>query len=348
MNTKNKKLAAILVASLSGVSLASFGLYKVLGKKDEVAKFENEEVEQVDASEPSKLDKVDDEPALALDADGATPLVDSSESGVPQSTDVTKLVTSTDESSESAQSDTTEKQAEPTEQAQSALPGDQQTHTAEEPKNLVAGNTVSLGTSAVDVEKPKIERYNNDKESRPHVAATGFKAAFSKGSEVKETVAREESISYVYLSRGAWLIRNLRPFLDRIAVEIVRNDSSEVWANYVEVSRSFNYLCLLIASDDGSDAMTKKIANAVSIHRESVSNLKIQWSRKSDDIKVVLDEYIEATFLKNVDDKAVRIPAGSLSAADYKSFKTQYKDELSKPNESGIDAFPSKLMNPTK
>jgi len=63
--------------------------------------------------------------------------------------------------------------------------------------------------------------------------------------------------------------------------------------------------------------MLKRIASALSSHRRYISSLKLTWPKKSEQINKHFKDYINATFLKNISDDSVIIPAGSLGANGY-------------------------------
>jgi hypothetical protein len=173
---------------------------------------------------------------------------------------------------------------------------------------------------------PEIVRVNED-EPRSSADKT-VPSNFFRGPKVVDPGAREENVRYVYVSRGAWLVKKLQPFLDRLAVEVIKHDGSEVSSNYVEAVRTYAYLCALIASDDGSETMHKKLREAVAIHRKAVSNLRLVWTRKGPATEKLFSAYIDATFFKNLEKDAVKITAGSLSTSRYTPLKEAYADEL--------------------
>jgi len=139
---------------------------------------------------------------------------------------------------------------------------------------------------------------------------------FFKGNKVEDEVVKEK-VKFVYVSRGAWLIVMIQPYIDALGFEVLKKDSNEITASYIELIRSYSYLCSLIASDDGSEEMLKRIASALSSHRRYISSLKLTWPKKSEQINKHFKDYINATFLKNISDDSVIIPAGSLGANGY-------------------------------
>ena len=178
---------------------------------------------------------------------------------------------------------------------------------------------VSLGQNPAR-NVPSIQRIDDDTGHTPRVFGNE-PSAFIKTDKAVVSSPREQSIQYVYLSRGAWLIKSLQPFIDRLGIDVLKSDSAEVTAGYVEVVRSYAFLCALVASDDGSEAMLKSIGSALAGHRRAVSTLRLQWVGKSEALSRVFQDYVDATFLKNVEKAGAKIPAGSLSADQYKSLK---------------------------
>ena len=194
------------------------------------------------------------------------------------------------------------------------------------------GFSVELGKNPIK-NTPVVKRYDDD-ETQLAPTDPNNKGRFYQGSRVEDSLAREQSIRYVYVSRGAWLIRLWQPYLDRLGLEVIKTDNSDLYAGYMEASRTFSYICLLIASDDGTDKMLKTIGKAVSLHREAISNLRLQWSKKNESVTSLFEDYVQATFFKNLDEKTLRIPAGSLSNSQYKTLQETYRaedDESSAP-----------------
>lgn len=194
--------------------------------------------------------------------------------------------------------------------------------------------TLSIGANPVR-NVPEIERIDDDEGEREGEGGASGKgpigqanAPFRRGPRVQEPGLREETVRYVYVSRGSWLIKLLQPHIDRLAIHVIRADSSDVSAGYTELTRTFAYLCALIAADDGSEKMLRKVGEAVSIHRKAISALRLSWARKDEAVEKIFNDYIEATFFKDLNRDAVRIPAGGLSASEYRTLRETYADQL--------------------
>jgi len=139
-------------------------------------------------------------------------------------------------------------------------------------------------------------------------------------------------IRYVYLSRGGWLIRSFQGFIDRLRPVVAREDRRDVTDAYMEVHRSFSYLCLLIATDDGSERSKIAIAEAVASHRETVSRLRLVFGGAGGSIAAeILRSYVDATYFTNLERDAVRIPAGAFSESRYQSFEQSSQSVQGEP-----------------
>ena len=214
-------------------------------------------------------------------------------------------------------------------------------------KDRAAGGKKTLSIGANPVRNvPEIERVDDDdggEEGEGGASGKGplglSNAPFRRGPRVHEPGLREETVRYVYVSRGSWLIKLLQPHIDRLAIHVIRADSSDVSAGYTELTRTFAYLCALIAADDGSEKMLRKVGEAVSIHRKAISALRLSWARKDEAVEKIFNDYIEATFFKDLNRDAVRIPAGGLSASEYRTLRETYADQID-ANEGKPSDFP--------
>jgi hypothetical protein len=131
----------------------------------------------------------------------------------------------------------------------------------------------------------------------------------------------ETRVEYYYVSRGAWLISVLQPYFDRTADLVQSNPSGDTVRSIVELSRSYAFLCQLIASDDSSDRMLVAIAKAVEAHRQVVSRMKLLWPDPRPETDAFFEEYLKATFLDGVDPESVLIPAGAMQNSSYEPKK---------------------------
>lgn len=184
-------------------------------------------------------------------------------------------------------------------------------------KALPGSKAVSIGKYQKE-NVPRVVRYNDDGnggEVIPDVK-TASGGIFFRDAPVENGVAQK--IKYVYLSRGAWILKAFQPFIDQLAPEVLKADRMDVTADFIEVSRSLAYLATLIGSDDGSDEMLAAIAKAIAVHREAVSLLKLHWVNASPEVEVVLKRYIDKTFLNGMSPDQMHIEAGSQKSLSHK------------------------------
>jgi hypothetical protein len=194
-------------------------------------------------------------------------------------------------------------------------------------KPMMPETSLEIGENKHPVE-PKIQRIDLDQPlTQEDIKNMDREAAkkFVIGGEVMDKAADREVVRYVYVSRGGWLIKAFQGYIDRLRVPVAREDRRDLTDAYLEVQRSFAFLCLLIATDDGGDKSKMAISEAVSSHRETISRLKLVLGTSSNkDFAALLKEYIDATYFTNLDKDLIRIPAGSLSSARYKSYESNF------------------------
>lgn len=148
---------------------------------------------------------------------------------------------------------------------------------------------------------------------------------FVRGSEIKNP-GETETVKYAYVSRGEWFMSKVQVYLDQVYLQVMKADRSYLQTGLNEAQRSFNYICLLLATDDGSPKMLSAIAKAIAIHRENVIRLQLQWTQKDEVTAKLLDEYIRFLWVRPEDfdkDKKI-IPAGSLANSSYRSMEETY------------------------
>lgn len=175
------------------------------------------------------------------------------------------------------------------------------------------GQAIGIGENKIK-NIPQVVREDDDgakKTSRPDVS-TSAGGMFFRG----ERLDTDElgAVRYVYVSRGAWLVCLFQPIIDRLAAEVLRADKVDLTADFIEITRSFSRVAMLIASDDGSDQMLRAIARSVAVHRRAVSTLKLHWLSPPLSVKRLLNKYIELSFLKGVEADHKIIEAGSLAS----------------------------------
>jgi len=186
---------------------------------------------------------------------------------------------------------------------------------------------VSIGQNASQVQ-PVVQRIESDDPLTKEALKTLDEAAAKKfvvGGDVVDKVADKEVIRYVYLSRGEWMIKKFQGYMDRLRLPIARERRDDLTESYVELNRTFAFLCLLRATDDGSEKAKVGIAEAVAAHREAISRLKLVFGPSiSQATTEIIREYIDVTFMTNLDVDTLRIPAGTYSSARYKTFEQTY------------------------
>ncbi|RYZ93257.1 MAG: hypothetical protein EOP06_01610 [Proteobacteria bacterium] len=191
-------------------------------------------------------------------------------------------------------------------------------------KEVVGQNSEvkTLGAPRKQIE-PIVERINDDeglKDSDIDNYQSG-KPMFFIGEKVYEPTPADQLVKFVYVSRGAWLLDMLEPLYDKLAIRILRDMNQLTLAGFIEVSRTFVRLSKLIATDDGSKDMARAIALSLAQHRKSVTTLALNWRGGGEEVRVLLKQYVDVTFLKGIDTNTIRIPAGSFKASEFKSLQ---------------------------
>ena len=172
---------------------------------------------------------------------------------------------------------------------------------------------------------PLIQRYDSDSsEIKKADVRTRSGGVFFRGEAVSDS-PEDKDVKYVYVSRGAWIIKSFQPLIDRLAMEVLKEDRADLVADFVEVARSFSHLSLLIASDDGGPRMLRAIAAGIASHREAVSLMKLHWAGVGHENRKLLNRYIELTFLKGLKPDAMQIEAGAYGEIRYKPLKINEK-----------------------
>lgn len=158
---------------------------------------------------------------------------------------------------------------------------------------------------------PMIIRYDDDGDGdRPKLdVQTRAGGLFFRGEPIRDDAGSR--VKYVYLSRGAWIIKAFQPYIDKLAPEVLRADRTDVTANFIEVTRSMTHLATLIASDDGSDQMLTAIARSLADHRQQISLLKLNWKNAPANVEALIKDYINKTFLQELTPEQKTIQAGS-------------------------------------
>lgn len=202
----------------------------------------------------------------------------------------------------------------------------------EENSSIGENNSIKVPELIIETEKEQDVSNINSGE------LSANRSKFFKGTKIEDEVVREK-IKYVYVSRGAWLIVQIQPYIDSIGLEVLKKDSNEITASYVELIRSFSFLCSLIAADDGSEEMLKRIAAALANHRRYLTSLRLAWPKKSDELNKIFKNYLDVTFLRNINDDQILIPAGTLGS---KGFVTM--EEISEVNSVNSGGLKSKVV----
>lgn len=199
----------------------------------------------------------------------------------------------------------------------------------------------------ITVERYDDDEYKYDDKSKQSLGGEGSRRStpskFIRGNVVEQGGANSETIQYRYIARGGWLIERFQPYLDRVAIEVRRADSSDLWSSYTELTRTFSYMCLLIATDDGSKRMEKAVAKSIAIHREALSKLRLQWDKKPDNVAILFEQYMQSTFYEDLNRDAIKIPAGSYAGGQYKSLSETYPEEESKESSNPFNAIKEQL-----
>ena len=195
----------------------------------------------------------------------------------------------------------------------------------------------------ITVERYDDDEYKYDEKTKQGLGADGSKktapSKFIRGNVVEQGGANSETIQYRYIARGGWLIERFQPYLDRVAIEVRKADSSDLWSSYTELTRTFSYMCLLIATDDGSKRMERAVAKSIAIHRESLSRLRLQWDKKPENVAILFEQYMQSTFYEDLNRDAIKIPAGSYAGGQYKSLNETYPEEQSDDSTSPFNAI---------
>ena len=132
------------------------------------------------------------------------------------------------------------------------------------------------------------------------------------------------------MSRGGWIIKSFQIYLDKLRAPIAREDNRDTTDAYLEAYRSFSFICMLISTDDGSDASKTGIAEAISSHREAVSRLSLVVGRNgSQATQAIIKDYLNATYFNDLNKDAVKIRAGSYAGSRYEPL------DKAKPTQEG-------------